>query len=469
MQTTHALHLKARFFFTLLIVLALCAQGCGSGGVGTSSNNGGNNGGADGGGTGGLGGGGTGGGNGGDGGGAGGDGGTGIGGDVPGGEVPDPGDGGGAGGGGAGGGGGGGGAQPRDAAAEVNLTPNGGLTVRDEEAFTGVTGNDGRTALALTNGGANAFQIVTELPGGQLATLTLQEPSGTTVVSAADVPQKTAGVLLTDNITSLPYPTRKADKPVVDGTYSQVLQLGLPNTAYTGSVLAKRDPDLNAGLLRVNLFYVGTEAQRDTKRRAIRDGLALWRQIYLTRNITLDVREIDVASDTGVLPNVFIGSPFYEAQAQVGTAHKIALNMFIGETISTDGTSNPGNPFEVFGIAGGIPGPYKPSPISAVILSLDVHDGVDGQLDADETRVLGETMAHEAGHYLGLFHPVQLNGAATTFDPLADTPECTSIAECNAVGLTGNVMFQTPVAGVLTQQDLTANQGEVMNLQAIVD
>ncbi len=248
-----------------------------------------------------------------------------------------------------------------------------------------------------------------------------------------------------------------------------LLQLGLPGTAYSGTVLAKRDPNLDAGLVRVNLFYVGTEPQRDTKRRAIRDGLALWRQIYLTRNITLDVREIDVASDTGVLPNVFVGSPFYETQAQVGTAHKLALNMFIGETISTDATSNPGNPFEVFGIAGGIPGPYKPSPISAVIVSLDVHDGVDGQLDADEVRVLGETMAHEAGHYLGLFHPVQLNGAATTFDPLADTPECDSIAGCNAVGLTGNVMFQSPVAGVFAQQDLTVNQGQVINLQAIVD
>ena len=463
MQTTHVLHHKARFFFTLLILLALCAQGCGSGGVGTSSNNGG---GTDGGGNGGLGGGADGGG------GGGGDGGGGTGGDVPpGGDVPDAGDGadgGGAGGG--GGGGGGGGAEARDAVAEINITPNGAATVRDEEAFDGVTGADGTTALALTIDGANAFQIVTELGGSQIATRKLDEPSGQTVVSSADDPRKTEAVRLTENISSLPYPTRKADKAVVNGTYSQSVQTTQAGIRYTGSVLAKRDPDLNRGLLRVNFFYVGAKTQIDTKRRAIQDAMEIWRQAYAARNITLDLREIDVASNTGILPNVFIGSPFYEAQAQAAGTQPLAVNMFIGETISIDGTSNPGNPLDgVLGIAGGIPGPYKPSQISAVVISLDEHAGDDGQLSIEETRVLGETMAHEAGHYLGLYHPVQIGAGTTTFDPLADTPECNSIATCNTVGLTSNLMFQSPVAGVATQQDLTANQAEVIHLQAIVD
>ena len=37
-------------------------------------------------------------------------------------------------------------------------------------------------------------------------------------------------------------------------------------------------------------------------------------------------------------------------------------------------------------------------------------------------QLLAETIVHEAGHLLGLWHPTEDNGVE--FDPLDDTPEC---------------------------------------------
>ena len=39
-------------------------------------------------------------------------------------------------------------------------------------------------------------------------------------------------------------------------------------------------------------------------------------------------------------------------------------------------------------------------------------------------------MAHEGGHYLGLFHISERDGRS--FDPLLDTPECPASADANA-------------------------------------
>ena len=50
-----------------------------------------------------------------------------------------------------------------------------------------------------------------------------------------------------------------------------------------------------------------------------------------------------------------------------------------------------------------------------------------GDFDAPET--LGQTIAHEGGHFLGLFHTTEAKG--TSHDPLPDTPECDAGRDSN--------------------------------------
>jgi hypothetical protein len=72
--------------------------------------------------------------------------------------------------------------------------------------------------------------------------------------------------------------------------------------------------------------------------------------------------------------------------------------------------------FIILGIAGGIPGP-------PAIMGTR-HSGVALTMLGfrDSPKVLGQTMAHEGGHYLGLFHTSESNG--TSHDPLPDTGQC---------------------------------------------
>ena len=63
----------------------------------------------------------------------------------------------------------------------------------------------------------------------------------------------------------------------------------------------------------------------------------------------------------------------------------------------------------VAGESGGIPGSLRATPHSAVIVAWLELAGISGSLDDSEVQMLGETIAHEAGHYLGLVHPVQFD------------------------------------------------------------
>lgn len=122
------------------------------------------------------------------------------------------------------------------------------------------------------------------------------------------------------------------------------------------------------------------------------------------------------------------------------------------------------------GMAGGIPGPLGlvGTPRSAVLLSVDAHRRYDGTLNE---VALGETLAHEVGHQLGLFHTTEADGLS--FDPLADTPSCDAATwDLDGDGYVGagecrfadgqNFMFWTAGGAGLAQDGLSADQAWVL-------
>lgn len=145
---------------------------------------------------------------------------------------------------------------------------------------------------------------------------------------------------------------------------------------------------------------------------------------------------------------------FAEAGKVGGSA---VIDLFLVEQL-VGGTEGKGI---VGGVAGGIPGPafFHGIPRSGIAIAMGAL-GKDGAL-------LGRTLAHEIGHFLGLWHPSEHHGKA--FDPIDDTPECpaakdanndgdVSLDECAGLGA-DNVLFWTAIPKLAT---LSPGQAEII-------
>ncbi len=230
------------------------------------------------------------------------------------------------------------------------------------------------------------------------------------------------------------------------------------------TINSRADGDLNNGTLLVNLFYVGEVGQSLSSKSAVTSAIADFRRIYSGAGISLRIVEFDVPGPT-LLPDPFNGSDFYRAAANLGEFPSV--NIFIaGDVEAATG--------QVLGISGGVPGPPIPGFRSGVIISILTGAGPDGDYDDVEIRLLGESMAHESGHFMGLFHPVDFSGSSVTaVDPLEDTPRCTRTANCEANDtLIRNIMYTSPVSvngEILPQSFITAQQRGVMNRYVAVN
>lgn len=109
------------------------------------------------------------------------------------------------------------------------------------------------------------------------------------------------------------------------------------------------------------------------------------------------------------------------------------------------------------GVAGDIPGAW----MHPGELSNGIAISVDSLLDPDPlTPPFGRVIAHETGHYLGLFHTSELDG--TVVDPLDDTPFCGAdrdtdgdgiLFEAECVGAGGDhVMFWAAQGDVVSRE-----------------
>lgn len=257
-------------------------------------------------------------------------------------------------------------------------------------------------------------------------------------------------------VVNLNWPVLPSDGPLLGVTHKVGAGLVNSGLSYTKgrsfvSVLLKRDSDLAAGDLDVNVVFAGRTGGNADTVAATERAVEIWREIYRSVGIEINPTWFDYDGDS-VLQAPGQGDPdvYREIAQQTGFG---GVNLVIVDDIA--GFS------DVFGFAGDIPGPLVPTGRSGVVVSAGLGAGPDGVFSPAETQLLAETMAHEVGHFLGLYHPVE-----TTFqswDALGDTAECEQEFACiQALGT--NLMFPFPICdgfSCVPQTHLTEEQGGV--------
>lgn len=173
---------------------------------------------------------------------------------------------------------------------------------------------------------------------------------------------------------------------------------------------------------------------------------------YQTYRVNMQSSQIDLGngSATRVVDDVL------SATIPSGAARNDALHILLVRRIG--GSLNPN--FDPAGYSMGLPGPHAANrDTSAVLVSTELYADRSGKLDVDG---LSSSLTHEIGHYLGLYHTSERNGA--NHDPLPDTARCNSEYTCSE-DFRRNIMtssFWLQTGRAAERNRFTEGQGVVM-------
>jgi hypothetical protein len=215
------------------------------------------------------------------------------------------------------------------------------------------------------------------------------------------------------------------------------------------------------GAIDINAVVVGGTGIGDRELAQVFDVAA---EVYMgAGDLTIgDVRTVqldwpdDYVEDEGPTINAL--------RAALTTPDEGRLNVFFVQDFLEVGT---------LGFASAIPGPngIHGTAGSGLVISVDSHLDEAGAVDL---TTMGETIAHEIGHQLGLFHTTEDSGME--HDILDDTPECGVVYDTDGDGeLTAeecadhgarNVMFW--VSGDLRQNELSGTQLDILSASPVV-
>jgi hypothetical protein len=198
--------------------------------------------------------------------------------------------------------------------------------------------------------------------------------------------------------------------------------LGYPSTCQV-TVLARTEPVPETATLPIRLHFTGSHgltAESAPTDERLQSALDILATIYATAGVGLEIagyHDVPGVDEDPTLTDVGSTAGFPNDLSKLFLAgddtDPAALNVFFVNSIYKDvdyeevgGT--------VLGIAGGVPGPAYLGPTyrSGVAIAT---------FEISEDDHLGNVMAHEIGHYLGLFHSTEKD--AIFHDTLQDTEE----------------------------------------------
>lgn len=339
----------------------------------------------------------------------------------------------------------------------------------DVEVCTAEASSDGNGVLEATVpvDGERSFLVTgVAASGATVAVASLWDPDDTEIVDWYDwIIGSHADESLTYSFfvapdTAFNWPIREVDGPLDDGLYT--VDLGTYDTAAEPHVQGDVPVALtlhknhavgfSGGTVHALIVYADGLGDDPVVTNGTEAAVEVWRTLWAAFGITLDEEFVTSTIDPA-LPWPGTGGPEMENAASQGDGTQVIV--IVGETI--DGGT------KYLGASGNIPGTLVPTQRTGTAVSWLANAGPNGVFDDVEIQIYGETLAHEVGHYVGLFHPVE-----TTYDlwdALDDTEKCTSESQCED-DLGANLMYPWPVCGAfdcVSQDQLTPQQQGVMH------
>ncbi|MCB9673486.1 MAG: hypothetical protein H6737_00125 [Alphaproteobacteria bacterium] len=300
------------------------------------------------------------------------------------------------------------------------------------------TSADGRVELAVELDDATSVLFALDADAW-IAVDALEGPDGTVLrwQDWVGEEQLTSAVLASPAQSVLGWPVRAVDPELRSGGWTLTASVTdadlvpLDGVEVRAVVRTKTDDDLRRGTVRVLLLV--PEALDPALRDGALAATARWEQVWGRHGLTLELDTRTAALDV-VVPDLFFGDPALRDAAALRDGHDLVA--WVGEELASFPNA--------LGNAGAVPNAAFDGPRAVLGLAALKAAGQDGAFDDEEVRLFGEAMAHEAAHFLGLFHPVELDFAHT--DALGDTATCSGREACeDALG--GNLLFPYPICG----------------------
>jgi hypothetical protein len=189
-------------------------------------------------------------------------------------------------------------------------------------------------------------------------------------------------------------------------------------------ILARTEPIPDTGRLVLHLHFTGSAgltAETAPESEELQTGLDDLTVLLATAGIAVEVggyHDISGVEEDPGLVNLTgtIGAPndFSRLLLLGQDEDRFALNLFFVNSIYKDDDFGPQGGV-VLGISAGVPGPAFVGPSYRSGVAIATFDEAAGK------GYFGSTMAHEVGHYLGLFHSTEQG--SELHDTLSDTPE----------------------------------------------
>lgn len=304
-----------------------------------------------------------------------------------------------------------------------------------------------------------AFTIVPYVSSGQVRPTRLLDPSGSVVADFYgnyDFQNVNTEILRT--IAPISFPAApQFDGQITAGTWK--LEVATSSSEVCWYPVRKT---ADGRALDVNFYLVGIpglSASNAANHRSLSTALETMKRMYAGAAVNIrEVRYLELSSADTERFRIIRSINDIFALAGKSTApgssrsERLSVNVFLIQGFAVP--QSPG----LLGLSLGIPGvPGSHGNTGAGLVFTSEY------LDSDPSGI-GQTLAHEIGHFVGLRHTSEHGG--TSWDPLDDTPQCSDPERGSRCPDATNFMFPFSISG-MSQEEVSAGQGFVIRRAAL--